>query len=295
MRRRQGRRVFDIFVAPEYFFAHGDQEHFITSAEKDRVCELLRKLSLRHPAFLIIPGTVAWKQKAIRSNVITQLVCTDRGLRAQTRRDARVGTFSDRQKQAFTSARQSGDQYWLAQNSIYGYHGGERVLKYHKRNDGGEVNANDGARVFWVPGDRESYFSLQGLEFGVQICAEHGSKLSRAVHVQIVIASSHPLLPGNSNLHQGGCMMHADAMLEPAVLQDVGGVMQRLGTAGTATASPLSAAEIQRRTAAAAQYLPAKADASKGITATAAAAQRQQVEASRLGGRMYYFAFPLST
>src|SRR6185437_265204 len=211
-----GVRSLTVFAAPEYLFAKNESEHFITQHEKDRLLAKLAGLSKRFPSVVLFPGTIAWKKPAIRSSRLARVFKSDRGARADQRRTALAGQVSD--KARFDQKRASGNQYYLAENTCYVMHAGNPVLKYHKRNNGGETNrASDGDDVFWVPGPRDSFFSVDGLDFGLQICAEMGSALTRNVDVQVAIASSHPVMKANAMLHPGGFYCYADAINPPEV------------------------------------------------------------------------------
>jgi hypothetical protein len=220
----QGARSLTVFAAPEYLFAKDEAEHFITHHEKDRLLAKLAGLSKRFPSVVLFPGTIAWKKPAIRSGMFAAFR-PDRGKRAHQRRTALATEVSD--KNRFDQHRASGNQYYLAENTCFVMHAGKTVLKYHKRNNGGETNrASDGDDVFWVPGPRDSLFSVDGLDFGLQICAEMGSDLSRVVDVQVAIASSHPIVKAKARLHPQGFYCYADAIKPPEVYQadNAGGI-----------------------------------------------------------------------
>jgi predicted amidohydrolase len=70
-----GRRVWNIFVAPEYSFANpvshanhvpGDVRH-LSEGAKVSIEAWLKELSAKHPRTLIFPGSIAWKKALVRS------------------------------------------------------------------------------------------------------------------------------------------------------------------------------------------------------------------------------------
>lgn len=213
-------RAVSVFAAPEYLFAQGADSHFISQADKDRLLSKLKELTKRYPDLVLFPGTIAWKKAARRSNALARTFLPDRAKIAKKRIDA-FSTYQDSHKKRFEAKRAADEDFWLAENTCFVLHNGKTLLKYHKRNDGGEVNRGmDGDDVFWVPGPRDSIFSHEGLEFGLQICAEMGSELSRNVDVQVAISASHPLRENKLKLKPGGYACHADAAIAPRVLRN---------------------------------------------------------------------------
>jgi predicted amidohydrolase len=287
-----GERVIDLFVAPEYLFARSDVVHFNDEATKDRVCLLLEALSKKHPTIVLVPGTIAWLQPGLRSNFVARLFLENRGSRALRARKTAQGLVVAETK-ALKSARDDGNAYWLGRNTSYIYHAGKRLLKYDKRHDGSEVSGADGARVYFAPGETDSYFTVDGLEFCLQICAEHGSLPPRASDVQIVIASSHPLREKQGHVRMNGYLLHADAILKPAAKRFANGAWVEITAQARAGASPLSAAEIADRAKRGLEAMPATVIAAKGDKTTAdAEARRIATATSQLGGEVAYYVLP---
>ena len=289
-RPRAGEQVIDLFVAPEYLFARGDSSHFNDEATKDRVCTWLESLSTRYPTMVVVPGTVAWLQPGLRSNFVAQLFLEDRGKRALRARKTARGLVAS-ETQGLMAARDDGKSYWLGRNTVYIYRAGKRLLKYDKRHDGGEVNQADGARVYFAPGSADSYFTVDGLEFCLQICAEHGSKPSRPADVQIVIASSHPLREKQGHVRADGYLLHSDAILKPAAKRFTNGAWIDVTAQSRKGASPLAAAEIADRAKRGLEAMPATISTAKGDkTIEDAVARRLATATTELGGEVAYFA-----
>ena len=287
---RAGERVVDVFVAPEYLFARSDVQHFNDEATKDRVCALLEALSARHPTMLLVPGTIAWLQPGLRSNFLAQWFLADRGKRALSARKTARGLV-DSETKGLKDARKDGAAYWLGRNTAYIYRGGKRLLKYDKRHDGSEVSGADGARVYFAPGEIDSYFAADGLEFCLQICAEHGSLPSRAADVQIVIASSHPLREKQGHVRLNGFLLHADAIYKPAAKQFTGAGWVDVAAQSRVGASPLSVADIADRAKRGLEAMPATMAATKGDkTIEDAVARRLDTATTQLGGEVAYYA-----
>lgn len=285
-----GQRVLDVFVAPEYLFARSDAEHFQTEATKDLLCGSLKALSERHPSVLLIPGTIAWAQPGLRSNFVASLFKRDRGKRALSNRKKATG-IQDSETAALKTARGDGAAYMLGRNTVYVYRAGKRILKYDKRDDGAEVTGADGNRVFFAPGDRDGYFTVDGVDFSLQICAEHGHPPAKVADAQLVISSSHPLRTQNGKVRADGYLMHADAVLAPKVMRFANAAWTEVTAQSTATGSPLTAAEIADRSQRAQAAMPAKINTAKGDrTVEDAVARRMATESTQLGGRVHYYA-----
>ena len=136
---------------------------------------------------------------------------------------SRGGTdvYSTRDLKAFKAAQAAKGKYFLARNTCYVMHKGKVVLEYHKRDNGNEVSReSDGADVYFVHGASDSVFDLEGLSFGLKICAEAGTGLSRLVDVQVVISASRAVSVENMQLKPGGYCGHADAVIKPTVTRE---------------------------------------------------------------------------
>ncbi|MDO9359639.1 MAG: hypothetical protein Q7T70_11670 [Polaromonas sp.] len=209
------RRNVTVFAAPEYLFAKDDASHFVTEDEKDSLVKQLKTLSRKFPDVVLFPGTIAWTEKTKPGSKHSKEA------KAQRDRVTRNIIFSKRDNTAFNNAQDGPDKFFLARNTCYVMHRGKLALAYDKRDNGNEVNRDtDGANVFFVHGAIDSVFDLEGLSFGLKICAEVGSNLSRLVDIQVVISSSHPVLESHMQLLPDGVCCHADAVLPPAVWQE---------------------------------------------------------------------------
>ena len=208
-----------LFAAPEYLFARSASEHFVSVKERDHLLKELVTLSKDFPHVLLFPGTIAWKKPALRSNPLARAIFSDRGEKARVQR-ARGGedVYLRSDIKAFKAAQESGEQYYLARNTCYVMHGGNPLLKYHKRDNGGETDSvSDGENVFFVHGARDSVFEFDGLSFGLKICAEVRTELSRPVDVQVVISAAQPVTDTSMQLLPGAYCCHADASRPPTV------------------------------------------------------------------------------
>jgi hypothetical protein len=225
-----GAKVVSVFAAPEYLFAASDTTHFVDVATKDRVIEKLKQMTRRFPNILLFPGTIAWKKRMKedgrfgkdrskaayrRLDIMTQKHPTGSGNYQQHR---------DRLDQAEMRTT------WFAQNTAYVMKDGKIVLKYHKMADGGEVFREDreDGMVVWVPGERKGKVQVEGLDFGLEICAERGAGMLEKweisnLDVHVLISASHPANPGNTGTRNGGYLLHADAHHPPAAYRKNGG------------------------------------------------------------------------
>jgi predicted amidohydrolase len=211
-----------VFAAPEYLFTRSDTQHFIHEDEKDKLLEDLAELSTKFRHIILFPGTIAWKQPVhpnrwlMKEDKSKEEALGEEAL-AQ-RNQAAQGTHSTIDIEAFDKAQKRGDKYYLARNTCYVMHDGENVLTHHKRANGCEVSReSDGADVFFVQGVQDNVFDLEGLSFGLKICAEVDTRLSRLVDVQVVISASSKVRQQHMQIKPGAYCCHADAIYPPTV------------------------------------------------------------------------------
>jgi len=216
--RPPDRRHVTLFAAPEYLFARSASEHFVSEKDKDHLLKELVALSEDFPDVLLFPGTIAWKKPAIK-DLSEPPSLIDRGEKARLQRArSGEGAYLRSEIKAFNEAQKSGEQYYLARNTCYVMHRGKLLVKYHKRDSGGETDpVSDGKDVFFVHGALDSVFELDGLSFGLKICAEVRTDLSRPVDVQVVISAAHPVTDTSMQLLPGAYCCHADAIRPPTV------------------------------------------------------------------------------
>jgi hypothetical protein len=225
-----GAKVVTIFVAPEYLFAASATTHFVDVATKDRVLEKLKQMTKRYPDILLFPGTIAWKKRMKVAGVFGK----DRSKKAHRRLDLMTHKYASgtsnyeqhRERLADADLKET----FFAQNTAYVMKNGEIVLKYHKMADGGEVFKEDREEgmVIWVPGERKGQITADGLEVGLEICAERGARMlevwgTSPLDVQVLISASHPARPNSATVRNGGYLLHADAHFPPAAYQKNGG------------------------------------------------------------------------
>jgi hypothetical protein len=219
------RRRVAVFAAPEYLFARSASEHFITDSEKNALLVKLAALSATYPDVVLFPGTIAWKQPALRPTLPGSAPPADRGAKALAKRNSAPENYSRTDQDLFTQAQASGKQYFLARNTCYVMHDGTLVLKYHKRDNGNETSRqSDGKDVFFVHGAHDSTFRVKGLLFGLKICAEVATDLPKLVDVQVVISASRQVRNMPMQLRPGAYCCHADAIHEPTVWRENNGV-----------------------------------------------------------------------
>jgi predicted amidohydrolase len=192
-----------------------------------------KAMTQRYPNILLFPGTIAWKKPMKETR---RFFDKDRSKRAHRRLDFMTNKYNsgkgnyDQHKSRLTEALADDREVYYAQNTAYVMKKGKVVLKYHKMADGGEVFREDrqDAMVVWVPGNRKGTFSLDGLKFGLEICAERSARMLEQwnagdVDVHVMIAASNNASPNTANITQGGYLLHADANHPPAAYQRAGG------------------------------------------------------------------------
>jgi predicted amidohydrolase len=194
------------------------------------VVEKIKAMTKRFPNILLFPGTIAWKKRMKESGVFGK----DRSKAAYRRLDYMTGKHTTGAGN-YNQHRERLDQAdkketFFAQNTAYVMKNGRIVLKYHKMADGGEVFKGDRAdgMVVWVPGERKGTFNLDGLDVGLEICAERGAGILGKLgvgnlDVHVLISASHPANPSSALTKDGGYLLHADAHLPPAAYRKSGG------------------------------------------------------------------------
>lgn len=89
-----------LFVAPEYYFARSHNLHAISEEEKREVVGRLAELSGRHRDMILVPGTIAWAKKAVRTQDDRQFVRDRRtGKRTNVLKQPREERFVSRLEQ----------------------------------------------------------------------------------------------------------------------------------------------------------------------------------------------------
>lgn len=226
-RTHPGQRTpINVFVAPEYLFGRSQTAHFFEESDKDQILCVLKALSAQYPKMVIVPGTVAWVKPAQRERSILNVFRKDRVERAISRINTGKkwnSTLHDKALTTLGTAKRS--EIFLGENSAFILRGGKVLLKYHKMADGGEVNRptdnTNGRKVIFVPGPRRGAFNVDGLRFGMQICAEHfnNTLAGEQLDVFVLISASFQLRPHAPPVRDGGYMLHADAIIEPTVVR----------------------------------------------------------------------------
>jgi hypothetical protein len=231
-----GATVIDVFAAPEYLFAASAITHFVDVSTKDRILAKLKQMTERYPQVLLFPGTIAWKKPMKESGTFGK----NRSKTAYRRLENMTATHAsgkgnyDQHKDRLDKARadRTLKGTFFAQNTAYVMRGGRLVLKYHKLADGGEVFKEDreDGMVIWVPGERKAAFTIDGLDVGLEICAERGAGILRKMgvgelDVHVMISASHPANESTTLARNGGYLLHADAHHPPAAYRrGAGGV-----------------------------------------------------------------------
>lgn len=244
------RRTVTVFAAPEYLFARSASAHFVSESAKNGIVDELRAISRDFPHTVLFPGTIAWTKETWPGTPETEHALVQHKLGGRS-------VYSKSDMEALKDAQKKKKKsYFLARNTCYVMHGGELLLEYHKRDNGNEVHpGSDGSNVYFVHGSTDSVFDIEGLTFGLKICAEVRTDLPRLVDVQVVISASHPVTDTSMQLKPGGYCGHADAVFKPTVRRhedgkylEVGADKKRLG------GGPITAKQARQRITQALSY-----------------------------------------
>ena len=269
-----GTNVVNIFVVPEYFFAYTQRLHFVDEHTKDLTVRGLLEIS-RLGNTVLFPGTLAWIKPFSKGNRFTKLFQSSRYDRAIDRIQKTTDLFApptEGKREEPTSVRKvreakrgttPGTVYY-AQNTAWVMRGGEVLLKYHKRMNGGEIGEGDleymkanGDSVVWVPGKSTGSFTVEGINFGLEICAEHDGRAlqmslaSGPVDVQVVISATMKVQPAKAgHVRDGGYLLHCDAVETPSAHVRHGGAYNLIAPGATGARAILPPEELARRVSA---------------------------------------------
>ena len=265
---KAGTKTINVFAVPEFFFANSHRLHFVDEHTKNLTIQGLKEISKRGDT-LLFAGTVPWIKPMNRANGFAAIFQSSRYDRAIKRtQDTRAlfnqGGAEPRSVATIRSAKDgtlTGTLYW-AQNTAWVIRGGEVVLKYPKRLNGVEINPEDqaflsakGDSIVWVPGARTGSFTLEGIVFGLEICAEHNYQAlqtqmgaNTVADVQVVVSATMKVQPEKcAHVREGGYLLHCDAMEMPSVHRKAGGAFTLVTPSTPSAKPPLSATEITRR------------------------------------------------
>src|SRR5581483_6671793 len=121
-----------------------------------------------------VPGTIAWKKPQARSAPgKTNVTRTQKAIDRVYNSPLSSKVKSEKLELLLgLSQKIHPNELWFAYNTAYVLHNGEIIHKYSKKNDFTEVNANEsnGGRIVFIPGDRSPYFTVDGVDFALEIC-----------------------------------------------------------------------------------------------------------------------------
>jgi predicted amidohydrolase len=242
-------------VAPEFLFTKSRTLHFYDEAEKEKIRAHLIQLGQKFPKVLIVPGTVAWTKTLQRPATVEKVQDEERykrrlkKLETNEERDfskylkkysANLGiTTTDKTLKGVIDIAQEHQGEMLkqfqrrlekrdltlriARNTAFILWGGAIYKTYHKRfeavTDAGvsdEMTSQDDYKnTIFMPGDRPATFSIEGLNIGVEICADNAHSSLKTVtaglHLQIVVSAYTQIPEDTLALGQGGILVQADS------------------------------------------------------------------------------------
>ncbi len=207
--------VKGIFLLPEYYFSHplpankstheGCDVRHINEQTKIMIEMCLKQISLKHPAWLIFAGTVAWSKPYLRPSVSQAhyvMNKTTRGLGANiqwenhakkmnTYREDKFKIFQNPEYQDFlirgntnrspdskVMALQDPSNLTIARNTCFIYHNGVQVFNYDKCTDYNEVPDENSQTVHLNavrPGIFKYRITGRVVSFGIEICLDHAN------------------------------------------------------------------------------------------------------------------------
>jgi hypothetical protein len=200
-----------VFVAPEYYFKSSklDVERCLTKKERDDIVEAFVEFSYAYPHTVIIPGTIIWSKP----------VDDKSRKKAQTRvkeaMQTKGITEALKPKWDALSRRGDGRVQYVSYNSAYIFCCGYKY-KYHKMNDATENLDGDLANgTLFIPGSKPGYFpdlGKTGLDFGIEICADHQSAvLNQTVDIHVLCSASTSTNKASIRARPGGLFIHASS------------------------------------------------------------------------------------
>ncbi len=259
--REHEERPIYIFAAPEFLFVRSPTEHHLTEVEKERVRARVLVISRENRDVVVIPGTVAWVKTADRpperqvSRRTGQAKPAQRDLRKYAReyrhnlpakgpfprleevgqdrfmRD-QLGEFADRLAVSDPTLKIARNTAFLAYDgTIHTYH-----KKFEAIEDGLSMEImghEDWRNTFFSPGTRSSTILLDGIRFGLEICADHNFGLLRArgrtTHVEVLSSSYIGVFDDQVGVVPGGHLVHADSKAS-GIYRERAGAMEPVET-----------------------------------------------------------------
>jgi predicted amidohydrolase len=222
-------RPLYLFVAPEYLLSETGGRHIVgkvrqgphTEDAKEYLLRELATLSADYPDMILIPGSFTWKKSQARASEPPNEIG---GRMTKAIKRVMLSPLSDGEKKAKLAVLQGHDPkikqvaIWLAYSTAYVFYGGSIIHKYSKQVDAAEVSdiESDGGHVIFVPGDRSARFSVDGIDFALEICGEHAAAVrahegGNFVDVHVIVSAT---VSGNATNYiakHRGWVVHADA------------------------------------------------------------------------------------
>ena len=195
-----------IFVAPEYYFKRTLTQRCLTKDERDETRAAMSALAQTKPNLLLIPGTIMWR-KPLDKKAYDK--ATQRMQQRLQMTPAYTGptNLPKPSSPLIGKSKVKGD---AAYNTAYLYMG-DRIMKYHKMENVGELAADDTGAVF-VPGDGNNVFTVSGLKIGVEICGDHEAHhLKQSVDIHIVTSASVKRTDTHVMAKDGGLYIRANS------------------------------------------------------------------------------------
>lgn len=216
-----------IFAAPEYFFGHSQFDgqacsvHAYSTAQAMAADVGCVTISTRYPEFLIVPGTVLYKEeidRAQRGQLHQQLqqgkTIFQPGGRMRTeitQQQARIVPKGYGIKSRFMTRLRA-----IGYNQARVYYNGARVYTLNKIDNASEFVNEPGGRPILIGGTSSGTFThpaYPAVTMGVEICADSGriEDAQEMVDILILVSASVQLNNGYQPVNQRGLAIHANA------------------------------------------------------------------------------------
>ena len=277
-----GGRPSLVLVAPEYMFVREGfqlaaardlkRNRFLEKSDKDAVVAELQRISAEFGKQLVlVPGSIASREalpapgadrdervQRAAQHIMTAALSMESFFPGRTEEElmevATAGKLAgrtamtplDKFKKLSSALNTQKSTYYLADNVAYLLTNGKIVARYAKKGDFHERLPGASARTIYVPGIAAGRVTVGGINFGVEICLDHGLgalKNTQTVtgdlpRVHLLCSAEVNPQTANFTVREGGYFVHASSNLGYTVIQRKRGAnLEAPGDAADATVS----------------------------------------------------------
>jgi hypothetical protein len=171
-----------VFVAPEYLFAQDGYRHLLPFDQIATIKARLKTISKRYHQVLLFPGTVAFRQPIADNSVKARVsLYEDINFWKAKKNDNLAQWVDSINREKIHKVAMRGPTFDMAQNKLFAYLNGKKLMEYTKRGDFHEVTEQDATgNEVYVPGKRTGRLEAFDRSFGTEICLDHNMGYAKA-------------------------------------------------------------------------------------------------------------------